>query len=50
MGKHIRPTRNLAGSGQRTKMCNQIVIAGTMTGVCESLIYGFEVGLDLAIM
>ena len=28
------------GSGQHTKMCNQIVIAGTMIGVCESLLYG----------
>jgi 3-hydroxyisobutyrate dehydrogenase len=36
-----------AGSGQHTKMCNQITIAGTMIGVCESLIYGFKAGLDL---
>jgi 3-hydroxyisobutyrate dehydrogenase len=35
-----------AGSGQHAKMCNQIVIAGTMIGVCESLIYGFKAGLD----
>ena len=28
------------GAGQHTKMCNQIVIAGTMIGVCESLLYG----------
>jgi 3-hydroxyisobutyrate dehydrogenase len=35
------------GSGQHTKMCNQIVIAGTMIGVCESLLYGFRAGLDL---
>ncbi|MDP7473096.1 MAG: NAD(P)-dependent oxidoreductase, partial [Vicinamibacterales bacterium] len=28
------------GSGQHAKMCNQIVIAGTMIGVCESLLYG----------
>ncbi|MFZ7125936.1 MAG: NAD(P)-dependent oxidoreductase [Desulfobacterales bacterium] len=39
-----------AGSGQHTKMCNQIVIAGTMIGVCESLIYGYRAGLDLGIM
>ncbi len=35
-----------AGSGQHTKMCNQIVIAGTMAGVCESLLYGRKAGLD----
>jgi 3-hydroxyisobutyrate dehydrogenase len=39
-----------AGSGQHTKMCNQIVIAGTMIGVCESLIYGRQAGLDLETM
>ena len=35
-----------AGSGQHTKMCNQITIAGTMIGVCEGLIYGLKAGLD----
>jgi len=39
-----------AGSGQHTKMCNQIAIAGTMLGVCESLIYGYKAGLDLKTM
>ena len=38
------------GAGQHTKLCNQIVIAGTMVGVCESLVYGFKAGLDLAQM
>lgn len=38
------------GAGQHTKMCNQIVIAGTMIGVCESLIYAFKAGLDPARM
>ncbi len=38
------------GSGQHTKMCNQIVIAGTMIGVCESLLYGGRAGLDLNTM
>ncbi len=36
-----------AGAGQHTKMCNQIVVAGTMIGVCESLLYGYRAGLDL---
>jgi 3-hydroxyisobutyrate dehydrogenase len=39
-----------AGAGQHTKLCNQIVIAGTMIGVCESLLYGFRAGLDLSRM
>ncbi|HEU4685043.1 MAG TPA: NAD(P)-dependent oxidoreductase [Nitrospira sp.] len=39
-----------AGSGQHAKLCNQIVIAGTMIGVCESLVYGYRAGLDLTRM
>ncbi|MFO7369642.1 MAG: NAD(P)-dependent oxidoreductase [Bacteroidales bacterium] len=39
-----------AGSGQHTKMCNQIQIAGTMIGMCECLLYGFKAGLDLETM
>jgi len=56
----LRPLLNLLGksvvhqgepgSGQHTKLCNQIVIAGTMIGVCESLLYGFQAGLDLNTM
>ncbi len=38
MGKNIRYMGE-AGAGQHTKMCNQIVVGGTMIGVCESLIY-----------
>ena len=38
------------GAGQHAKMCNQIVIAGTMIGVCESLVYGARAGLDLETM
>jgi 3-hydroxyisobutyrate dehydrogenase len=38
------------GAGQHTKMCNQIVIAGTMIGVCESLVYGARAGLNLETM
>ena len=36
-----------AGAGQHTKMVNQILIAGTMVGVCEALLYGFKAGLDM---
>lgn len=49
MGKKI-VHQGEAGSGQHTKMCNQIVIAGTMIGVCESLLYGYRAGLDLEVM
>ena len=35
-----------AGAGQHCKMCNQILIAGTMIGTCESLLYATKVGLD----
>lgn len=35
------------GAGQHTKMCNQIVIASTIMGVCEGLAYGKHAGLDL---
>lgn len=38
------------GSGQHTKMCNQIVLSGTIIGVCESLLYGYKAGLDLKAM
>ena len=35
------------GAGQHTKMCNQIVIASTIMGVCEGLAYAKSAGLDL---
>lgn len=35
-----------AGAGQHTKMCNQIVIASTMMGVCEAVVYAEKAGLD----
>jgi 3-hydroxyisobutyrate dehydrogenase len=49
LGKNI-VYQGKAGSGQHTKMCNQITIAGTMIGVCEGLIYGVKAGLDLNTM
>lgn len=35
------------GSGQHTKMVNQILISGTMVSICEALIYARKAGLDL---
>ena len=45
MGKNIA-YMGPAGAGQHTKMCNQVLIAGTMIGVCESLLYAAKAGLD----
>lgn len=36
-----------AGSGQHTKMVNQIMVAGTMTGLTEMLVYAKAAGLNL---
>ena len=36
-----------SGSGQRTKMSNQILIASTMVGTVESLLYAEKANLDL---
>ena len=49
MGKNI-VYQGKAGSGQHTKMCNQITVSGTMIGVCEALLYGQKAGLDLTTM
>jgi 3-hydroxyisobutyrate dehydrogenase len=45
LGKNI-VHQGAPGAGQHTKMCNQIVIAGTMIGVCESLLYAYAAKLD----
>lgn len=49
LGKEIA-YQGHAGTGQHTKMCNQITIAGTMIGVCEALLYATRAGLDLHAM
>lgn len=36
-----------AGSGQHTKMANQILIATNIIGVCEALLYAQQAGLQL---
>ena len=45
MGKNI-VHQGPAGSGQHTKMANQIAIAAGMLGVCEALAYASSAGLD----
>jgi 3-hydroxyisobutyrate dehydrogenase len=35
------------GSGQNTKMVNQILISTTMIGLVEGLLYAFKAGLNL---
>jgi len=57
VAEHIHPLFKLlgtnikymgpAGSGQHTKMCNQILIASTMIGVVECLLYAYKTGLEL---
>lgn len=46
MGKTVN-YQGPAGSGQHTKMVNQILISAGMVGVCEALIYGYRAGLDM---
>lgn len=46
LGKNIRLMGG-HGAGQHTKMCNQILVAGTMIGMCESLLYAVKAGLDM---
>ncbi|MCM3731899.1 NAD(P)-dependent oxidoreductase [Fictibacillus nanhaiensis] len=45
MGKNI-VYQGKAGSGQHTKMCNQIAIASGMIGVCEAILYAEKAGLN----
>ncbi|WP_438716923.1 NAD(P)-dependent oxidoreductase [Enterococcus sp. AZ109] len=46
MGKSVS-LHGKAGSGQHTKMANQIMVAGTMIGMSEMLVYAQEAGLNL---
>jgi 3-hydroxyisobutyrate dehydrogenase len=46
MGKTI-VRQGEPGAGQHTKMVNQVLIATSMIGVCEALLYGYKAGLDL---
>lgn len=49
MGKAIG-YEGKAGNGQHTKMCNQIAIAGALSGVCEAMVYAKANGLDVNTM
>lgn len=46
MGKTI-VYEGKAGSGQHTKMANQIAIAGVNAGLCEAMYYAEQMGLDV---
>jgi len=46
LGRHIAHM-GAPGTGQHTKMCNQILIAGTMIGVVESLLYARRAGMSM---
>lgn len=49
MGRNIN-YEGKAGNGQHTKMCNQIALAGALSGACEALAYARAVGLDARTM
>ncbi len=46
MGRTIK-LMGKAGDGQNAKLGNQIAIAGTMTGMCEAIVFAKSCGLDL---
>lgn len=46
MGTNIN-YQGKAGCGQHAKLANQIMIAGTLSGVCEALAYGKAKGLNM---
>ena len=46
MGTNIN-YQGAAGCGQHCKLANQIMIAGTLSGVCEALTYAKAKGLDI---
>jgi 3-hydroxyisobutyrate dehydrogenase len=46
MGRYII-YQGKAGSGQHTKMCNQIAVTGVMVSTCETLLYAYKAGLDI---
>ena len=46
IGKNI-VYEGAAGAGQKTKIANQIAIAGTLAGVCEAFAYAKASGLDV---
>ncbi len=39
-----------AGNGQYAKLCNQILVAVNLVGVCEALTFGAKAGLDLSVL
>ena len=49
MGKNIN-YEGKAGNGQHTKMCNQIAIAGALSGACEAMVYAKNTGLNVDTM
>jgi len=48
MGSKIVYTGS-SGSGQQTKLANQVAIAGAIAGVCEAITFAKKVGLDPAL-
>lgn len=46
LGKNI-VYEGAAGAGQKTKLCNQIALAGSLAGACEAFAYAKSAGLDI---
>ncbi len=46
LGKNI-VYEGKAGAGQKTKLCNQIALAGSLVGACEAFAYAKNAGLDI---
>jgi 3-hydroxyisobutyrate dehydrogenase len=49
MGKRITHCGKI-GSGQLTKLCNQILVSLNLLGVCECLLFAEQSGLDAALV
>lgn len=49
MGTNIN-YQGKSGNGQHAKLANQIMIAGTMSGLCEAIAYGKSKGLNLDVL
>lgn len=49
MGTNIN-YQGKAGSGQHAKLANQIMIAGTMSGLCEAIAYAKSKNLDMDVL
>jgi 3-hydroxyisobutyrate dehydrogenase len=50
MGTHVIHCGNTVGAGQIAKLCNNLLLAISMAGLCEVMKIAKEKGLDLNIL